>query len=73
MLLDVHGLAGVRGVVPCDRHCVVNMGRFGSLKVEFVSAVEKPVKIWGGIPVKNIMVTCVLHMLHILASYVNII
>ena len=64
-LLDAHGQAGVGGVVPCDRHHGVHVGGLGSLNVLFVSAVEKVVIIGGGIRVKNIMMTCVLHMWNI--------
>ena len=71
-LLDAHGQAGVGGVVPCDRHHGVHVGGLGSLNVLFVSAVEKVVIIGGGIRVKNIMMTYVLHMWNIWASYVII-
>ena len=64
-LLDAHGLSGVGGVVPCDRHRGVHVGGLGSLNVSFVSAVEKPVEIGGGILHKNIMMTCILHMSNI--------
>ena len=40
-LLDVHGLAGVVGVVPCDRHRGVRVGRFGSLNMCDIRDVEK--------------------------------
>ena len=64
-LLDAHGLAGVGGVVPCDRHRGVHVGGLGSSNVSFVAAVEKPVEIGGGILARNIMLTCVLHMSNI--------
>jgi len=46
-LPDAPGLAGVGGVVPCDRHRGVHayVGGLGSSNVSFVAAVEKPVEV----------------------------
>jgi hypothetical protein len=61
-LLDVHGLAGVVGVVPCDRHRGVRVGCFGPPTMCFTRAVEKQVKNGGGIYVSITVLTYDIYM-----------